>query len=69
MTLMSAMHEASTLITSAITELVREHYVVRVTAQQGEEFLVTWDDSAGKNWGFWGSRALLEALFTEAVFH
>ncbi len=63
--------EAESEILAAISEMAEQQYICSVDDYdaEGDLYLVTWTDNASREWGFWGTRGLVEALFEKAVLH
>lgn len=55
----------------AILEMTREKYACEIVDHDHEddEFLVVWTDAAGREWGAWFSRRLVDEIFTEEVLN
>ncbi len=49
----------------------RENYLCSVDEydEEHELYLITWTDSSEREWGFWGTRRLIEKVFETAVIN
>ena len=65
------MNPETTELLEAIDEMEREGYICSVDDydEQHELWLISWQDAAGRDCGFWGTRRVIEQAFQKAVIH
>ena len=55
----------------AVEEMERNKYLCSIDDYDEAQqlYLVTWQDDGGREWGFWGTRRLIEQIFEQVLLN